>query len=424
MSNFKNLDELIPHIEDAFKLFYDAMLNDVRLSVFFNNQEQVNQLILRQKQHFKASLSMDKELIKKSYIKLGEFHHDLRIPYVDFIKGTNILEEYFLLHTQKIRPSMELMDEIFTYFKVMKSFTAKGYLNRMIGEDKKDLEDFFNYSSNNQNNSTTKCIAMDKLLWLKDMLHSIETDGDFDYKEGALLLDKWLDEIKFIEPEKRKFFEDLESRIMLNSQNLFYFLKREEYLEILPLYTSLLSIYKLTLMMNNAMTLEYANKMIGQMQLDNLTGLYRKDLFEDLLNKEISVALRHNYDFCLLYIDLDDFKMINDNYGHYSGDKVIQSLGEIIRNAIRSSDLAFRNGGDEFAIILKGAKKEEAKKVAQKIKVDFSSLEFIFNEEKVFSVSLSIGINEFDNTQSYADVIKFADEKLYEAKNQGKNQIV
>ena len=69
---------------------------------------------------------MHREDLKESYIKLGECHYDLRIPYVDFIKGTNILEEYFLLHSQVEASSVVLMEEIFNYFKIMKSFTAKG----------------------------------------------------------------------------------------------------------------------------------------------------------------------------------------------------------------------------------------------------------------------------------------------------------
>ncbi|MBN2781958.1 MAG: GGDEF domain-containing protein [Campylobacterales bacterium] len=426
MQQFKLLNQLLPFEDKAFEAFYDTMLNDVRLSVFFENDEQIVSLIKKQKAHFHASLTMDKEVLKQSYIRLGEYHYNLRIPYVDFIKGTDILEEYFLIHSQKYLSSVELMDEIFGYFKIMKSYTAKGYLNKMLEEDKKDIESFFEQTSHSNDTYLPKAIVSEKIKWLKDMLYAIENDGDFSIGENQTLLQEWLQEMSFLSLEKRNFFEDLERRIFLNTQNLFYFLKKEEYLEILPLYTSLLSIYKLTLMMNNAITIEYANKIIDDMKLDSLTQLFRKDIFEEILKKEIAYAKRNDgYYTSVVYIDLDNFKGINDNFGHYSGDKVIEKMGEVIRNNIRSGDMGFRIGGDEFAIIFRDATKQQAKNVSQKIKVDFTSYEFIFNEDVTFSVGISMGISDFSNSSEddMSALIKSVDAKLCEAKNRGKNQI-
>jgi len=424
MAHYKYLHTLLEHTEQAFKLFYDAMMGDNRLSIFFENKEQIDRLIQKQKEHFKATLSMDSEQIKQNYIRLGEYHYDLRIPYVDFIKGTDILEEYFLVHTQQISPSVETMDDIFSYFKIMKSFTAKGYLNRMLLEDKKDLEEFFLHSLPSERSVFPKNIINEKLEWLQKMLHAIETGSPFSIEESSEILENWLGELSYIQPEKRKFFEDLDRRIILNTHNLFYFLYKEEYLEILPLYTSLLSIYKLTLMMNNAMTIEYANKVIEEMQFDTLTGLYRKDLFEEIVKKEMALVWRDKkHTFSLIYIDLDNFKHINDTFGHYSGDKVLEQLGDAIRNTIRASDMAFRIGGDEFAIILKKSSQENGKKVAQKIKADFGSFEFIFNEKTIFSVGVSMGVNEYKDGITFENFISETDKKLYDAKRKGKNQI-
>jgi len=386
--------------------------------------EQINRLIEMQKKHFIASLSMDKNELKASYIQLGEYHYDLRIPYVDFIKGTQILEEHFLLNTQKIETTTELMHEIFGYFKIMTGFTAKGYLNRMLREDKVDIENYFIQSEMNTDTYLSKAIIHEKIMWLKNLLEAIETGNEVIVDTSNTLLEQWMNEVSFLSLEKRNFFEDLERRIVLNTQNLFYFLKREEYLEILPLYTSLLGIYKLTLMMNNAITIEYANHIIEDMKLDGLTGLFRKDIFEELLKKEIAFVWRDkNHTFTLLYLDLDNFKSINDTFGHYSGDKVIERLGETIKKNIRASDLAFRIGGDEFAIILKNTNSEDSKTVAKKIKVDFGSTEFVFNDRTVFNVSMSLGLSEYKDGLSYEQFIEQTDAKLYEAKMRGKNQI-
>ena len=402
------------------------MLNDLKLSVFFENDEQIKNLILKQKEFFSNSLSIPSDNLKTMYIKLGEYHYDIRIPYVDFIKGTDILEEHFLLNSQKFEKPVELMEEIFDYFKIMKSYTAKGYLNRMLSEDKRDIESFFEQTTSDQETYLPKAIVLEKIQWLKSLLNSIENDEDFDFNKNEGIFNQWSKEVQFFSLEKRNFFEDLEKRIIINTQNLFYFLKKEEYLEILPLYSSLLNIYKLTLMMNNALTLEYANKVIEEMKIDSLTKLFRKDIFEEILQKELAFAKRDNkYNLSIAYLDLDNFKSINDNFGHYTGDKVLEKLGECINNDIRGSDIAFRIGGDEFAIIFKGATKQQAKNVCKKIKVDFTSFEFIFNEEITFSVGLSIGISEFllEGKEDMQKLLESVDKKLYEAKNRGKNQI-
>jgi hypothetical protein len=143
MKNFKHLDKLLPHMDAAFRSFYDAMLKDSRLAVFFRDNEQILNLIKSQKVHLIKSLDMSIDELKSNYIKLGEYHYDIRIPYIDFMKGTEILQEYFLLHIQESATESELMIEIFEYFKIMKAFTAKGYLNKMLQEDKKRYRKLF-----------------------------------------------------------------------------------------------------------------------------------------------------------------------------------------------------------------------------------------------------------------------------------------
>jgi diguanylate cyclase (GGDEF)-like protein len=424
---FQYLYKITDYIDSAFTLFYNTMLKDSRLGTFFESQDQVDALIEKQKKHFVASLSMDIDTIKQSYIRLGEFHYDARIPYVDFMRGTEILQEHFLIQSQRAEPSVELMEDIFEYFKIMKSYTAKGYLNRMILEDKKDMDSFFEQSNGNENLNFSQKIVMEKILWLKDLVHAIETKEDFEIESSSRVFDSWLRELHFMSKEKQLFLEDLQQRVLINTQNLFSFLKRSEYFEILPLYTSLLSIYKLTLMMNNALTLEYASNVIENMKIDTLTQLFRKDFFKDILEKElILIGRNHVAVMSIIYIDLDNFKEVNDHFGHYSGDKVIEKMGEIIRTTIRSSDYGFRIGGDEFALILRNADRMNALKVAEKIKTNFTEYDFVFTEDQTFRVGLCMGIVEQSGEShelSIDDLIQKVDDKLYEAKGNGKNSI-
>ena len=426
MPQFKRLQELEKFIDSSFATFYDAMLKDERLSIFFDSDQQIKDLIVKQKSHFSQTLNLGKEELKRNYIQLGEFHYEIRVPYIDFIKATEILEEHFIVSSQKAKPSPELMDEIFDYFKIMRAFTAKGYLNKMLEDDQKDLDEFLEQANAIDTQYLPKEVIFKKLEWLKNLLIAIGNNDSENHSLTNAFLYDWAPFIRFLPLEKQRFFTEIEKRVIINTENLFFFLKREEYLEILPLYSSLLTIYKLAFMLNNAITIEYASKVISDMRIDSLTHLYRKDTFEDVIQKEISYANRNsNYCFSVAYLDLDDFKHINDEYGHYSGDKVLEMLGSLIQSNIRDSDYGFRIGGDEFAILLKKANKTQAHNICQKIQTEFNQVEFLFNESISFKCTCSIGIEEYtiSNLQTYESFIQSVDDKLYQSKHKGKNQI-
>lgn len=423
---FRQLPILIPEIDEAFEDFYQTLLKELRFSVFFSGTEQIRSLVIRQKQHFAQMIHSPSEVIETSYIRLGEYHYDFRIPYVDFIRGTEILEKHFLLHAQSIGGSMELFNEIFDFFRIVKSYTAKGYLNRMILEDRRDIELFFRRFDSEEETYLPRKIVLQKIEWLENLLNVIESGSECSPENCQEYFAEWLDTADFLTLEKRQFLEELDKRIQINTQNLFYFLKHGDYLEMLPLYTSLLNIYKLTLLLNNSITYEYANHLIGDLKIDKLTNLYRKEAFEQFLYKELELGKRDkDYSFAVVFIDIDDFKGINDQYGHYSGDKVLETIGKAITDNIRSSDIGCRIGGDELALILKNIRPEQAMAVTQKILSTVNDEIFIFNDDQSFQAGLSIGIilNSEDCFETITDIVKAVDKKLYTAKQEGKNRI-
>lgn len=424
---FKELPVLIPEIDEAFQDFYDTLLNELRFSVFFSGDEQIKSLVSKQKKHFETMLRSPSEIIEEAYIKLGEYHYNIRIPYVDFMRGTEILEKHFLLHAQSIGGNEKLFHEIFDFFRIVKSYTAKGYLNQMIQEDRKDITLFFDKLDSDAETYLPKKIVLQKIEWLHKLLDVIESNGECNAESCKEYFKEWIESADFLTLEKRQFLEDLEKRIQINTQNLFYFLKHGDYLEMLPLYTSLLNIYKLTLLLNNSITYEYANYMISDLKIDKLTNLYRKEAFEQFLSKELELLKRdRTYSFAVLFVDIDDFKQINDRYGHYSGDKVLESIGKAIGENIRSSDIGCRIGGDELALILKNINAEQAMAVARKLHATVNNERFVFNDKVTFRAGLSIGIimSQEDAFETITDIVKAVDKKLYEAKKQGKNRIV
>lgn len=145
-------------------------------------------------------------------------------------------------------------------------------------------------------------------------------------------------------------------------------------------------------------------------KLDSLTGLYNRRPMQDVLKRELSVVKRQEYFLSLAYIDVDDFKQINDKQGHITGDDVLKHLGQIILSCIRQVDTACRYGGDELCIIFPDCNKENANEVCERIIENFS--------KKYPDYSLSMGIAEAPPGESIdsESLISKADKKMYLAK--------
>ncbi|MDA8415497.1 MAG: bifunctional diguanylate cyclase/phosphodiesterase [Betaproteobacteria bacterium] len=157
---------------------------------------------------------------------------------------------------------------------------------------------------------------------------------------------------------------------------------------------------------------------------DPLTGLHNRRYFEELLQYEEGRSERHNHQFSVLMIDLDDFKDVNDTYGHPCGDSVLKQVAEVIIHSMRKGDIATRIGGDEFAIILTETGKVGGVSVAEKLRLALREMPFISPDGKAFHITISIGIVTFpDDGEKVADLMTGVDVGLYRAKQMGKDGI-
>ena len=153
---------------------------------------------------------------------------------------------------------------------------------------------------------------------------------------------------------------------------------------------------------------------------DGLTQLPNRDLFNQQLEHALDKAERNNSNMALLYIDVDNFKYINDSYGHATGDKVLVSVAETLKNSIRESDCLGRLGGDEFVVLLEDIEEPiEVNQIAQKV---LSEINANLNISK-YNSSISVGISMYpDDAQNQADMLRNADTAMYAAKTSGKNK--
>jgi diguanylate cyclase (GGDEF)-like protein len=138
------------------------------------------------------------------------------------------------------------------------------------------------------------------------------------------------------------------------------------------------------------------------------------------LKKELDESLRSDQPMCLILIDIDDFKQVNDTHGHLMGDNVLKHIGELINQSVREMDLAARYGGEELVIVMPKIELPEAKKVVQRIRQDIARLRV-----DQLSVTVSVGVAQSgEKTINSEQLISSADQALYTAKRQGKNQVV
>ena len=165
------------------------------------------------------------------------------------------------------------------------------------------------------------------------------------------------------------------------------------------------------------------NELALSNRIDGLTQAFNRKHWEECLASEFSRARRYKQELALVMLDLDQFKLLNDTYGHQGGDKVLIETTDVINELLRMGDLFGRYGGEEFSVILPNTELTGAHDVAERIRktIENSVIEY---QGKKINVTVSIGIavmNEYDTR--YEDIISRADIALYKAKNSGRNQV-
>ncbi len=157
---------------------------------------------------------------------------------------------------------------------------------------------------------------------------------------------------------------------------------------------------------------------------DPLTGLYNRRYFNEMLDYEVGRSERHGHEFSILMLDLDDFKDINDTWGHPCGDAALIGVADSLRSVVRKGDLATRIGGDEFAIILTETNKAGGMVVAEKLRSELRDVAFSAPNGKTFHLTTSIGLVSFpQDAQSISDLMTGVDIGLYRAKKLGKDTV-
>ena len=170
-----------------------------------------------------------------------------------------------------------------------------------------------------------------------------------------------------------------------------------------------------------------SNRLVKRKMIkDPLTGANNRQSGEEALQMAYSRAVEYGYHLVFAFVDLDDFKVVNDTFGHAVGDSILKSVSESITKVIRKSDVVIRWGGDEFLVLLNGTSENEACEVLSRLISD-ESVSLFWPDGQKQSVSIGLAAyephNSFGEGNSIDELISAADFRMYQAKNNGKNQI-
>ena len=159
---------------------------------------------------------------------------------------------------------------------------------------------------------------------------------------------------------------------------------------------------------------------------DALTGVSNRKSFDERLTAELAFAQRHNTPLCLMLIDVDFFKRVNDTHGHQAGDAVLQAVAGVLERSIRAEDMVARYGGEEFGVIARGADLRGAAVMAERLRKSIA-LEAVEHQGRVLHVTASVGVASLfccGTTRDKPTLIALADARLYRAKQLGRDRVV
>ena len=244
-----------------------------------------------------------------------------------------------------------------------------------------------------------KNIALCKMDLSKEIKRPILFPGERNFEARSLLFSP--------------FRGDIKGGILLLSRNKDWF-DRNNDLMILNLITDIAASS-----VEKAVLYDHERK---KAIMDGLTETYNHRFFQEILDNKIAEAERNSEPVSLLMIDLDNFKTINDQFGHQNGDMILHDVGFLMKERIRSSDILARYGGEEFAIILPKTNAIDGCNLAENLRIAIENKEFVSPDDIKFRITVSIGVAEFGtHAHNKKDLIAAADRGLYSAKKRGKN---
>ncbi len=392
-----NIDRIIVSFEMVGFVFSYFVL--LKLDRMYERQKT---LWVEKKENFEKEVTLLKIDLEK--IQEEIYNNIIRIQNYKYLE--EIVSK--LSSFNEIKQLKKFLNEVFK--NLLPNSFVKLYLSEEIIEDEQNVDNILiNY-----------CIKEGGLFYLPITIEWVERCENLQLK-------KYLQKLKII---KSIFCIKLEST---NEQKVLGYIVgySENYISEDKLrLISLLSTY-ISISISNIYLIKYMQELAIT---DSLTGLYVQRYFKELLEEEIKIARYYNRELSLAIFDLDNFKHINDTYGHNAGDEVLVRFANILKSRLRETDIISRYGGDEFAVIFPDTENKTAAKICEEIRNIVENeivipKEFIKKEKKLGSARIKFFIScgvcgFFDKFNSATEFFNYVDSLLYKAKKTGKNKVV
>ncbi len=236
-------------------------------------------------------------------------------------------------------------------------------------------------------------------------------------KENKILYNILNKTISTISEQERKEIRDKYNSIIYEPQ--------KDYSWIYKVIFFLLVVIIVIILNNRKLNKEIKKRELAEKELfkianfDGLTNIYNRRKIESILNLELNRAKRYERALSLIFFDIDNFKLINDELGHSLGDEVLEKISILVKDTVRKTDFFGRWGGEEFIIILPETKKEQAKIVAYLLKEKIEKFDFGIERK----VTCSFGISQYETTDNADSFLTRADNAMYDVKRNGKNEV-
>ncbi len=314
-----------------------------------------------------------------------------------------------------------------------KQYDLSQYFSKKYRQKQKELEESYRALEQNRNELYSLFENNNAFIWSIDLLKKevtvskgIENLSGFTQKEFKDDFSLWISRVI---PEDRERVESYYTELLAGTPAKCQWRIFTHHGDMLwvegfgnPIIDSIGAIVKITGVASDITERKQAEELIKQMAYhDQLTGLPNRYLLNDYLQKYLSFSKRNNNSLAVMFLDIDNFKMVNDHKGHDIGDALLKEVASRLVNSIREGDVAARLGGDEFIILLKDADESDAAEVAERVISTFNKP--ILIKEDAYSISTSIGISMYPNDAQDGELlIQLADAAMYCTKRQGKNK--
>ncbi len=401
--NFEEIEHLINQLKNEIfqkEVHYEENKKEKRhtlLKRLFEKEQKefelskIKEIIYQKFQHIISEINLPgyDKLNKKSEKFLNNFLNNFKIENLD-----SYLENI-----------IELLQEL-KYEYQLKRNEIDNFLQELIAKLIKTEKEFYLYfnnenKENQESNKKFNNFLFQKLDNIKDAVQGFTDINDLDSLKENIFL--YLDDIQKKIEEKNKIdyqrYEELQKELQILNNKLEDTQKELERIK------------------------EERKKIEKEILIDGLTGIYNRRAFDNKIQEIIKLNKRYNTEYCLIILDIDHFKKINDKYGHRVGDNALNRIVKNIKLIIRDSDFFARYGGEEFAIILPETKLKNAANVAEKIKKIIENIIFTYKKSETIKITISAGISELKKTDTPDSFIERADKALYFAKNNGRNQV-